>query len=80
MGWDLSTHLMATLIEVSDETNQILAKVYGKKNAQLPKPLRIERPGKRTQKQKPLKGEALVSALKRKMKLVGGTVEVERTQ
>lgn len=46
VGWNLHGHLLAVIAEVTDNTNMILAKVYGAKGAPQPKPLRITRPGR----------------------------------
>lgn len=71
-GWDRQAHLLATLAEVSDVTNNILLRVYSKKGApDPPPPLSIPRPGKAAPSPaEPLTGPALES----QVRVLGGKV------
>lgn len=73
VGWSLTNHLLATVAEVSDDTNAILATVYGKPGSTPPKPLRIDRPGRRPERPKLLKGSSLAAAIRRR---TGGLIKV----
>lgn len=69
--WNRTNHLLALLIEVSDVTNAMYARVHGAKGARDPVPISIPRPGREQAKPDELSGDALDAA----MKSMGGAIK-----